>query len=108
MEKFKRIAEAIQFAADKMKKNNIFKTERIFCDLYCFEPGQAQNPHTHEGSDKIYFVLQGRGLFEIGGEERELKREEIAIAPSGQKHGVSNPGPERLVVLVFVAPKPSH
>ena len=108
MEKFKSIVEAMQFAPDKMKKKGLFETERLFCDLYCFEPGQAQNPHTHEGSDKIYFVLEGRGLFQIGQEEKELKENEIAIAPSGQRHGVSNPGPDRLVLLVFMAPRPSH
>ncbi|MBI4488993.1 MAG: cupin domain-containing protein [Deltaproteobacteria bacterium] len=108
MEKFKNISEAIQFGGDKMKKNGLFETERLFCDLYCFEPGQAQAPHIHEGSDKIYFVVKGRGLFQIGQEERELQEDEIAMASSGHRHGVSNPGPERLVLLVFMAPKPSH
>ena len=108
MEKFRNISQAIQFAPDKMKKNGLFETERMFCDLYCFEVGQAQNPHSHEGSDKIYFVVQGKGRFQIGEEERELGKDEIAIAPSGQRHGVSNPGPDRLVLLVFMAPKPSH
>jgi len=108
MERFKRIADAVQFSADKMKKNGIFETERLFCDLYCFEPGQAQSPHTHEGSDKIYLVVKGRGRFQIGDQEEELGTEEIAIAPAGQRHGVLNPGPERLALLVFMAPKPSH
>lgn len=108
MECFKKISEAIQFAPDKMKKNGLFETERLFCDIYCFEPGQAQSPHTHEGSDKIYFVVEGRGLFRIGEDERELREGEITIATSGQRHGVSNPGPGRLILLVFMAPKPSH
>jgi len=108
MENFKKIAEVTQFAPDKMKKNSIFETDRFFCDLYCLEPGQAQNPHAHEGSDKVYFVIEGKGCFQIGQEERDLQEKEIAIACSGQRHGVSNPGPGRLVLLVFVAPKPSH
>ncbi len=108
MEIFKKIAEARQFSADKMKKNGLFETARLFCDLYCFEPGQGQAPHAHEGSDKIYFVVEGHGLFQIGKEERELHKDEIAMAPSGLRHGVSNAGPERLVLLVFMAPKPSH
>ncbi len=108
MENFRSISSAIQFGSDKMKKNGLFETERLFCDLYCFEPGQSQNPHTHEGSDKIYYVVEGRGLFQIGQEERELREKEIALAPSGHRHGVSNPGPGRLVLLVFMAPKPSH
>jgi mannose-6-phosphate isomerase-like protein (cupin superfamily) len=108
METFRKIAEAIQFSQDKMKKNGLFETERLFCDLYCLEPGQAQTPHTHEGSDKIYFVVQGKALFRIGPEEKVLGEQEIVIAPSGERHGVSNPGPDRLVLLVVVAPKPVH
>lgn len=108
MEKFRNISEAIQFTPDKMGKNSLFETDRLFCDLYCFDPGQAQTPHTHDGSDKIYFVVNGRGLFRIGQEEKELREGEIAMAPSGQRHGVSNPGPDRLVLLVFMAPKPTH
>ena len=108
MSNFKKLSDARQFSPEKMKKNGLFETERLFCDLYCFEPGQSQSPHTHEGSDKIYFVVQGKGRFQIGGEERELGEQEIAIAPSGRRHGVTNPGPDKLVLLVFMAPKPSH
>jgi quercetin dioxygenase-like cupin family protein len=108
MESFKKISDAMQFSAEKMKKNGIFETERFFCDLYCFEPGQTQPAHTHEGSDKVYYVVKGKGLFQVGGEERQLGEGEIAMAPSGQKHGVTNNGAERLVVLVYMAPKPSH
>ena len=108
MESFKRISDAMQFAAEKMKKNSLFETERLFCDLYCFEPGQSQTAHTHDGSDKVYYVVQGKGLFRIGEEEKELSEREIVLAPSGQRHGVENRGPERLVLLVFMAPKPAH
>lgn len=108
MERFKQISDAVQFSAEKMKKNGIFETERCFCDLYCFEPGQTQAAHTHEGSDKIYYVVKGKGRFQVGGEERQLGAGEIAIAESGEKHGVTNDGTERLVVLVYMAPKPSH
>lgn len=105
---FKNIADAKQFAGEKMKKNMLFGTERFICDLYCFEPGQEQSPHTHDGQDKVYYVAEGRGLFRIGDEEKELGSGEIALAASGQNHGVSNRSGQRLVVLVFVTPKPSH
>jgi quercetin dioxygenase-like cupin family protein len=108
MEKFKNIADALQFSPDKMKKNGLFETERFFCDLYCFEPGQAQPSHAHDGSDKVYYVVKGKGRFQIGEEEKELREGELAIAPSGQKHGVTNRSDDRLVVLVYMAPKPAH
>lgn len=108
MEPFKKIAEARQFAAEKMKKNMLFGTERFVCDLYCFEPGQEQSPHTHDGQDKVYYVVEGRGMFRIGAEEKELGPGEIALAASGQNHGVANRSGQRLVIVVFVTPKPSH
>lgn len=108
MDKFRKVSEMVQFAPDKMKKNSLFETPRFFCDVYGFEPGQAQAAHSHEGSDKVYYVIQGRGTFEIGEEKKELGAGEIAIAESGVKHGVTNHGKERLVLLVYMAPKPAH
>jgi quercetin dioxygenase-like cupin family protein len=108
MSNFKKLADMLQFSSEKMKKNGVFETERFFCDTYCFEPGQAQSPHSHAREDKIYYVVEGRGMFTVGDEERELGPGEIALAPAGQNHGVANRGPQQLVALVFVTPKPHH
>ena len=95
------------FHTQKMQKVNLFETERFFCDLYCFEPGQEQKTHTHTGADKIYYVLEGHGTFHIGGESRDLHEQTIVMAPSGVEHGVVNSSNARLVVLAYMAPKPS-
>jgi quercetin dioxygenase-like cupin family protein len=108
MEAFRNIAEVMQFASEKMKKNSLLETERFICELYCFEPGQAQSPHAHDGQDKVYYVVEGKGLFRVGAVEKELGPGEMALAASGQNHGVSNRSGDRLVVLVFVTPRPSH
>jgi len=108
MSNFKKLSDAMSFSAEKMKKNGVFETERFFCDTYCFEPGQEQKAHTHAHEDKVYYVLEGRGAFTVGLEERELAAGEIALAPAGQSHGVANRSQERLVTLVFVTPKPHH
>ena len=94
------------FNAQKMHKVNLFETARMFCDIYCFEPGQEQKTHAHAGSDKIYYVLEGRGTFHIGGESRELDPQMMVMAPSGVEHGVVNTSTARLVVLTYMAPKP--
>ena len=108
MSNFKKLSDAMQFSPEKMKKNGVFETGNFFCDTYCFEPGQSQSPHTHAHEDKIYCVLEGRGVFTVGDEERELGAGEIALAPAGQNHGVANRSQQRLVTLVFVTPKPHH
>jgi quercetin dioxygenase-like cupin family protein len=94
------------FSADKMRKNNLFDSERMFCDVYCFEPGQTQAAHAHAGSDKIYYVIEGAADVQVGSETRRLGPGEAACAAPSESHGISNPGPGRLTVLVFMAPKP--
>jgi mannose-6-phosphate isomerase-like protein (cupin superfamily) len=98
---------ARRFAAEGLQKLNLFQTPRFFADVYCLEPGQEQKAHAHEGSDKVYAVLEGRAVVRVGDEEQELGSQQAALAPSGSAHGVRNPGPERLVLLVFMAPLPS-
>ena len=106
MEVFKDIAAQLRFAVEKMQKVNLFDTERMFCDVYCFEAGQEQTAHAHKASDKVYYVLQGKALIRVAEDTRELTAGGIALAPAGAEHGVRNPGPERLTLLVFMSPKP--
>ena len=96
-----------QFSFEKMKKNNIFQTQRLFCDVYCFEPGQEQKGHVHGDQDKVYLVLEGQGKFKVGTDERVLGPGQGTMAPAGEGHGVINHTASRLKVLVFVAPNPS-
>jgi mannose-6-phosphate isomerase-like protein (cupin superfamily) len=106
MRHFVTIRNEVGFAAEKMKKNNLFTTERLFCDVYWFEVGQTQPAHTHSGSDKVYYVIDGTARIRIGAEERDVGPGLAALAPSGVTHAVVNPGPGRLTVLVVMAPIP--
>ena len=101
------VASCKAFNTEKMNKVNLFETDRMFCDLYCFEPGQRQKVHAHPGSDKIYYVLEGCGTFHVGGESEDLRSNSTVMAPSGVEHGVTNTSNERLVLLVYMAPKPT-
>lgn len=103
---FKDARGAAAFAAEKLKKTNLFDTPRMFCDVYGLEPGQEQTGHTHAGADKVYFVLEGTGTFQVGDLEARLGPGYAILAPAGTVHAVRNPGPSRLALLVFMAPKP--
>jgi quercetin dioxygenase-like cupin family protein len=96
----------VRFSDEKMQKAPLFESEKYFCDLYCLKPGQDQRIHTHEGSDKIYVVMRGAGLFHIAGEERVLETGQAVVARPGEAHGVKNDGLQDLVLLVFMTPKP--
>jgi len=107
MDVFKDARAAAAFSSEKMKKVNLFDSERMFCDVYGLQPGQEQTAHAHAGSDKVYFVLDGVGAFRIGDEERAVGNGYAVFAPAGHSHAVRNPGPGQLTVLVFMAPKPT-
>jgi mannose-6-phosphate isomerase-like protein (cupin superfamily) len=101
------INDAISFSKEKLQKNPLFESERLFYDAYCLMPGQEQKVHIHEGSDKIYYVLQGTPRFTIAEEEQDLGPGNAVIARAGETHGVRNDTGENAVLLVTMAPRPA-
>ena len=98
------VSQSRRFSADRFQKVNLFETDRMFCDTYCFEPGQEQAAHKHQGADKIYYVLEGEGFFTVGDHQRVAKQGMLIVAPGGVPHGVTNNGRERLSLLVTISP----
>lgn len=103
---FRDAAGAAAFAAEKLKKTNLFETERMFCDVYGLLPGQEQTGHVHTGSDKVYYVIAGTGTFQVDDSEHTVGVGHAVFAPAGSRHAVRNAGIEPLSLLVFMAPKP--
>jgi len=102
-----RLADKRSFRDDKMAKNPVFDSPRMFFDQYCLRPGQAQTPHSHANEDKVYVVLEGTAVFEIAGETRALDAGTAVIARAGQPHGVRNESAANAVLLVTMAPRPA-
>ena len=101
-----KLADVVEFNPEKLKKVSLFDTENFFCDIYCLEPAQSQKVHSHGDSDKVYYVLKGSGKVTVGSEEKVLGPDEITFAPAGEEHGVVNHTHDKLVMLVFMAPRP--
>lgn len=89
---------------DKFFKTTLWQGDEVMVGLNCLEPGQSQKVHAHEGADKFYFVLQGRGNFTVGEEQKNAGEGMLIVAPSGVPHGVANNSTERLSLLVTIAP----
>ena len=94
------------FNPEKMGKATLFESERILVGLNAFEAGQEHALHAHEGMDKVYQVLEGRGVFLLEGRELSMEPGVMLVAPEGVPHGIRNSGDERLVVLAILAPGP--
>ncbi len=100
------LKQARAFDEHKLRKVPLFDSPHLYFDLYCVLPGQSQRVHSHEGSDKVYVVLEGDGTFDIAGEQKRLGPGTSVIAPAGVPHGVRNDTDADLVLLVTMAPKP--
>jgi len=101
-----RPAELAEWRPDKMAKSTIFESPRLLVGLNAFEPGQMHALHAHAGMDKVYHVVEGRGVFLLDGRELPMQAGDLLVAPEGVPHGVRNDGPSRLLVLAILAPAP--
>ena len=91
------------FTAAKMGKATIFESARLLVGLNAFEPGQEHALHAHAEMDKVYYVLEGEGLFLLDGRDLPMRAGQMLVAPDGVPHGVRNTGPGRLLVLAILA-----
>src|SRR6266498_3748933 len=82
--------EQVGSQTDKFFKTTLWQGEHVIIGLNCLEPGQTQKVHAHNGADKFYLVLEGRGTFTVGNEEQEADAGSLVVAPSGIPHGVTN------------------
>jgi mannose-6-phosphate isomerase-like protein (cupin superfamily) len=94
------------FNPEKMGKSTLFKSERMLVGLNAFEPGQEHRLHAHQGMDKVYHVLEGRGVFLLEDREVEMEAGMMLVAPDGVPHGIRNTSGDRLLVLAVLAPAP--
>ena len=99
-------ADRAEWRPDKMGKATIFESSRLLVGLNAFEPGQAHALHAHIGTDKMYYILGGSGVFLLEGKELPMGAGDLLVAPEGVPHGVRNSGNERLLVLALLAPAP--
>src|SRR5437763_13212430 len=103
----KNLASLARFNAARMGKTTVAQGEFLFAGLNSFEPGQEHAPHAHEGQDKLYVVLQGACLAQVGALEERLSVGDAAPSrPPASFIPIRYPGPQRLVVLTILAPAP--
>ena len=95
------------FDDGKMQKVPVFTSPYMFYDLYCLKPGQEQRVHVHADADKVYLVLEGEAMFDVGGEQELVPPGTSVLAPAGEPHGVRNDSDNILVLLVTMAPRPA-
>jgi quercetin dioxygenase-like cupin family protein len=97
-----------EWRADKMGKSTIYESTQLLVGLNSFEAGQSHALHSHRGMDKMYYVIEGEGVFLLEEREVPMTAGQLLIAPDGVPHGIRNTSNKRLLVLAVLAPAPAH
>ena len=94
------------FASDKRVRKMLFKSEQLWSEMACYEPGQSTVMHAHPREEEAIFVLQGTANMSIAGEEVTVPAGAIVKFPAAVPHDVRNLGHDRLVIMFLkVNPK---
>ena len=93
------------FAADRRVRKMLFKTDQLWSEIACYEPGQSTVMHTHPREEEAIFVLEGTANMSIDGREVVVPAGSIVKFPRNVLHDVRNLGPERCVIM-FVKVNP--
>ncbi|NOY11054.1 MAG: cupin domain-containing protein [Archaeoglobi archaeon] len=71
------------------------------------KPGEKLKKHVTP-VDVIFYVLEGRGVVEIGDERREVERDALIDSPKNIPHCWYNESDEVLRFLVIKVPRPER
>ena len=94
------------FASDKRVRKMLFKTDQLWSEIACYEPGQSTVMHSHPKEEEAIFVLQGTANMNIDGREVAVPAGSIVKFPRNVPHDVRNLQPDRCVIMfVKVNPK---
>ncbi len=101
--------EVYDFRQDKDIRN-LLVTPQIRARFARMEPGEEAGYHSHDLGHEVFLVLQGRALFTIDGDEKELGPGEMCVALVDQVHKVRAVGDEPMVMYLSVTPhlQPTH
>ena len=87
------------FATDTRVRKMLFKTDQLWSEIACYEPGQSTVMHHHPREEEAIFVLEGTANMSIDGEEVVVPAGSIVKFPHNVPHDVRNLGSDRCVIM---------
>jgi mannose-6-phosphate isomerase-like protein (cupin superfamily) len=67
-------------------------------------PGSTTKNHLHKRSAEIYYILHGRGIIHLDGEESIVAANDAIYIPPGTEHFIENTGKDDLVIICCSTP----
>jgi quercetin dioxygenase-like cupin family protein len=94
------------FAPDRRVRKMLFKTDQLWSEIACYEPGQSTVMHQHPREEEAIYVLEGCANMSIDGQEVVVPAGAMVKFPAAVLHDVRNLGTERCVIMFLkVNPK---
>lgn len=71
------------------------------------KPGESLKKHVTP-VDVVFYILQGKGIVEIGDERKEVVKDMLIESPARVPHRLINDGEEAFRFLVMKTPRPTE
>jgi mannose-6-phosphate isomerase-like protein (cupin superfamily) len=96
----------VHFSPDRVRRETVFETGRLWSEVQCFERNQSMGPVTDPDSDAVFTVIAGEAVFVVDGNRKRLGQWSTVLVPAGSEVTVSNASAEPLVLMLVAAPPP--
>jgi mannose-6-phosphate isomerase-like protein (cupin superfamily) len=83
---------------------NFIDTDGLSIKQELMPPDTSEQLHYHDKATQVFFILKGKAVFTIDGEETELKPEQGIEVKPGQKHFISNKEQDDLEFILYSYP----
>ena len=90
------LRKLVDFSQTERVKKDIYKTKMFNLVLVCLETGQ-EIPSRPEPYDVCFYVIEGEGVFTVGGKQANLREGQMTFAPANVSRGIRST--KRLSIL---------
>jgi mannose-6-phosphate isomerase-like protein (cupin superfamily) len=87
--------------------HEFLRSNDLSVGLYCLPAGATdpQNPHTE---DEVYYMIQGKGVVAIDGQDRPVKEGSTIFVGQGVEHRFHSITEALTILVVFAPPRRSQ
>ena len=92
------------FSPEQRTRMKLFRTDQLWCEIACYEPGQSTVMHKHPFEEEAITVIEGTANMNIDGEEVALPQGTVVRFDKDVMHDVRNLQDTRCVIMFTKIP----
>ncbi len=93
-------AALVEYASGSVVSRTLLDRKAGTLTLFAFDAGQGLSEHTAP-YDATVQVLDGEGVFTVGGEALAVTKGELLVMPAGVPHSVHAPAPFKMLLIMI-------